>query len=74
MSVTWRKKITHTTEFLVRKGSAIGECHKAVAVAWVQFCDATGTDRNSSPWDDWATVDFDDEHVIIRILTTDEVA
>ncbi len=64
---TRRERTTKHVEYLHRKGDCVGELYKALNTAWAERCrlrgEAPGSTRES---DDWAWVDFDDEHVIIR--------
>lgn len=67
MIATWREIVTRTTEYLIPRNAAIGELGKAIAHAWVAYCTDHGIDPDTArQWDDWATVDHDDDHIIIR--------
>lgn len=60
------RTITYT-EWTLPRDSAIGEFSKAWNVAWNQYLDERGLPRDSRMSDDWARVDADDDHIIIRI-------
>lgn len=62
-----RERTTRHVEYLHRKGDCVGELYKALSAAWADYCRATGKTADGD-WlpDDWAWIDFDDEHVIIR--------
>lgn len=60
-----RERTTRHVEYLHRKGDCAGELYKALDVAWHERCRLLGKDPERMP-DDWAWIDFDDEHVIIR--------
>lgn len=75
MLATWRHRTTHTTEYLLPANAPIGEFMKAYWVAWAQYCNSKGIDQHTTkPSDDWARIDHDDEHVIIRYETTKDAA
>ncbi len=62
-----RERTTRAVEYLHRKGDCVGELHKALNTAWNERCRLLGKDPNVARMpDDWAWIDFDDEHVIIR--------
>ncbi len=64
---TRRERTTRAIEYLHRKGDCVGELYKALSVAWSERCRLKGLNPDTERMpDDWAWIDFDDEHVIIR--------
>lgn len=64
-----RERTTRSVEYLHHKGDCVGELNKALKAAHAEYCHLNGKDvERSHIWDsdDWAWIDFDDEHVIIR--------
>lgn len=66
-----RERTTRHVEYLHRKGDCAGELDKALVTAWNERCRLLGKDPDGSMPDDWAWIDFDDEHVIIRFEITE---
>lgn len=62
---TKRTKTVTYTEYLIPRGSHMDEWDKAATVALREYEAANGP----SKFDDWAQIDCDDEHIIIRITT-----
>lgn len=64
-----RERTIRQVEYLHRKGDCVGELWKALKSAFAEQFRMRGEEPDfSRMWhtDDWAWIDFDDEHVIIR--------
>ena len=68
---TWRTRTTVCREYLVPRGDCVGELYKALTAAWDERRQLLGKDSDGRMPDDWAWIDFDDEHVIIRFEITE---
>lgn len=66
-----REMVTTHVEFLVPKGSASDEFDKAWVAASQNWAAIHRREFKDAPGN-WATVDADDEHVIIRLIKTEE--
>lgn len=62
-SYSRRGRVTRHVEYLIPKGDTVAEFLKAWAAAQREV---EGIDKQRLKWDDWARVDADDEHIIIR--------
>ncbi len=62
-----QERTTKHVEYRVPKGNVMGEFDKADRAAWHEYCRLNDQDpATARRWDNWAEVDADDEHVIIR--------
>lgn len=66
MQAERRKKIVHTTEYLLPRNAVVGEVLKAVRAAWAEWCSLTGKSADTNMPDHWAVMDATDEHLILR--------
>jgi hypothetical protein len=67
MNATRRERSEHWIEYLLPRGSAGGELGKATAALLHEL------PAEKRQWDDAVTVDFDDEHIILRARRPESV-
>lgn len=72
MTTYARREFSHRRiEYGVESGSNNGVFTRVYAMAYAEYCDRTGYDRERMEYDDWATVEARDDEIVIA-FTLDE--
>lgn len=56
--------VVRRIEWAAEAGSDIATVNKIQAMAWSDYCQRNGTDRDGSRYDDWCTVHPHDEEIV----------